>query len=156
MTSEHPVTRDDATLIDVYQHLAWYLDASAAVDRHFSQDPAAHLEELARVAALVRRLDGWQVIVVHRAVLAGASLHEIALAFGEDVDVVASRWQSWARQQRDLWNSYSPADRKAGRAIGLDPGEYAVVAQAIQAEGAEKANRPLDRLSPTGGAADDE
>lgn len=143
MTSKHPLTRADADRISVYEHLRWYTDPTTRPLRTAATSDD-HLEELARVAAIIAQLNGWQALGVHRAVQAGASLPAIADALGEDIHAVAARWSHWAAGQRQLWASYAPADRQAGRAIGLDPAESAVVDEAIQAQ-LRAAESPGDR-----------
>jgi hypothetical protein len=125
MTTERPLTRDDAERISVYHHLAWYSDVSARVGHHNAEDPAVHLEELTRVAELVSMLDGWQAIVVHRAVLTGATLHELVLALGEPADQVVARWRTWSRGQRNLWQRWTAEDpEQAARTLSFDPAQH--------------------------------
>jgi hypothetical protein len=123
MTSDRPLTRDDAEQINVFEHLDWYV--SARVGRHASQDPADHLEQLTRVAELVSRLDGWQAISVHAAVLAGATLHELVLALGEPAEQVVARWRTWSRGQRNLWQRWTAEDpAQAARVLSFDPEQH--------------------------------
>ena len=121
MTSEHPITRRDADRINLYEHLAWYLDV-AARPAHDSTDRLAHLEELARVSVVVWLLDGWQAIEVHKAVRAGATLQEVVLALGEPAEQVVARWRRWSAGQRGLWESWQ-AEGTAHR-LRFDPHEH--------------------------------
>jgi hypothetical protein len=123
-TNERPLTRDDAERINVYQHLAWYSDLPARVGLHASQDPADHLEQLTRVAELVNRLDSWQALGVHRAVLAGASVHELVVALGEPAEQVMARWRGWSQRQRNLWQHWTAEDPQGAQALGFDPDQH--------------------------------
>jgi hypothetical protein len=59
-----------------------------SIRRRGSQDPAEHLEELARVAVLVALMDAWQAITVHTAVIAGATLHQLSSVLGKPAEAV--------------------------------------------------------------------
>lgn len=94
----HPTTRDAAEWIDVYTHLEWLADVTTRREQRTTA--VGHLEEIARTAAVVQRLDGWQGLNVHRAVLAGATLLDLAAAFGEPAAAVVDRYRRWSTGQR--------------------------------------------------------
>jgi hypothetical protein len=87
-----------------------------------------HLEELARTHALAQQLTGWLPLSMHRALLAGATPGEVAVAYGADVATVHKIWLTWANGQRRL----AQAGSAGGPTIGLDAAEYDQVATALE------------------------
>ena len=130
MTTQRPLTHDDADRISVYEHLRWYTDVTARPALN-SPHAADHLEELARVSVAVRLLDGWQAIEIHQAVLTGATLHQITLALGEPAEQVIARWQRWTAGQRDLWERWRVEDPNLAQAMNFDPAEHDQVAATL-------------------------
>lgn len=77
-----------------------------------------HLTELALAAAVVAWWTRWQPIAMHRALVAGASLGEVARAAGVEEGEAYRRWNEWAaRQSRSV---------VAGQ-VGVYPAEVAEV-----------------------------
>lgn len=131
MTSEHPVTRREADGINVFDHLDWYGDVAARIGRRDSDDPDVHLEELARVAVVVRMLDSWQAISVHRATLSGASLQQIAEALGESEASAVDRWREWSARQRWLFEQWTAEDPDAVKILSFNAAEHDQVADIL-------------------------
>jgi hypothetical protein len=87
------------------------------------EKPAAfHLTELALSAAVVAWWSRWQPIAMHRALLAGASLAEVAAATGLSEADAHERWSAWAEQQSQLVI--------AGR-LGVEPEEVAAIRERL-------------------------
>jgi hypothetical protein len=63
---------------------------------------ATELDQVATMAALARRLHGWLPIHLHRALLVGASVAEVAAAAGMHPFDMAVRWREWSNGQRHL------------------------------------------------------
>ena len=89
--------------------MCWRLERSARDE----------LGELACMAALARWLERWQPINIHRALKAGASVGEVAAAFGGSVEETSRAWYQWADGQR-RW--------VPGGKLGITAEEYATVA----------------------------
>lgn len=113
--TDHPVTRSEAEQILFYDHVRWYAAERDRLAGHTNTDPAYHLEVIARAAEIVHQLDGWQAITIHRAVLAGATLSDLAEAFGEPPSDVVDRWQRWSAERRQWWEGgfVPPSDNPA-------------------------------------------
>ena len=83
---------------------------------------------LLRQAALAARMAARAVVSMHRALLAGASLAQVADAAGASSAEAARRWKSWADGQRELGRQVpglgvSERDYlRAAAVIGADPG----------------------------------
>jgi hypothetical protein len=88
-------------------------------------DAGGHLTELALAAAVVSSWTQWQPLTIHRALLSGASLGEVAAATGLDRAEVVRRWTRWASAQASLVIGSRPA---------LDPAEADLVRGRIEAE----------------------
>ena len=71
------------------------------------------LDELATMAALRYWLDAWTPAQIHHALMAGATVDQVAAAIGTDRDDVTRRWHTWSdgqrRLERDLPNLTSHA-----------------------------------------------
>ncbi len=76
---------------------AWV--ASALVD---TETPEAHLDKLATMAALTAWLTRWLPIHIHRALLAGASVEEVADAAGVEFAEATRLWRQWSDGQYAL------------------------------------------------------
>jgi hypothetical protein len=61
-----------------------------------------HLTELALSAAVVAWWSRWQPLSMHRALMAGASLAEVAAAAGCTEPEAYLRWADWAERQAKL------------------------------------------------------
>jgi hypothetical protein len=92
------------------------------------------LRELAVMSRLADWLLRWQPILIHRALLAGASVNELAVASGTEVAVVVSKWRRWAQGQRRLYESNGGPSPSAIR-LGLGPNEFDRVAALLEANG---------------------
>jgi len=115
-----PVTFADAQQHNPFTLLMELRDHVLAVDADGSQpeDGRHHLTELALSAAVVDWWSRWQPITMHRALLAGASLAEVAAAAGTTEADVASRWSAWStRQERLVINGRPSIDPDEGAAI---------------------------------------
>lgn len=77
------------------------------------------LAELAHMSALATWLRRWQPMHIHRALLAGAPLEDVAAAFGDSPRETFCCWHEWASGQRDLVIAGKP---------GITEEEYAEVA----------------------------
>ncbi|WP_163511396.1 hypothetical protein [Fodinicola acaciae] len=86
---------------------------------------AEELEELAVMSTLVSWLVRWSPITMHRALLAGATVEQVAAAAGDTVAAVAERWQRWAAGQRHL--------NQTNQKFGMPPAEYDKVAELLAA-----------------------
>lgn len=84
------------------------------------------LEELAVMSALRAWLERWTPGMVHRALLAGATVAEVAAAAGTDSSGLADLWVPWAERQRDLWVQTQ---------LGVSPAEFATVGAVFSAAG---------------------
>jgi hypothetical protein len=94
---------------------------------------ADELRELAVMSRLADWLLRWQPILIHRAMLAGAGVAEVAVASGTEVAVVASKWRRWAQGQRRLYESNGGPSPAAIR-LGLGPDEFDRVAALLEEE----------------------
>ncbi|WP_163507683.1 hypothetical protein [Fodinicola acaciae] len=83
------------------------------------------LEELAVMSTLVSWLVRWSPITMHSALLAGATVEQVAAAARETADAVAQRWQCWAAGQRHL--------NETNQKFGMPPEEYDRVAALLAA-----------------------
>lgn len=112
--------------------------------------PSYHMRQAALESVIAERMRINAAISIHRAVLAGASVDELARAVGASAAEIAERWHAWADDQRGL-NAQYPG-------VGVSARDYARAAATLQAgqghlgaastSGAEHANwspRPLDR-----------
>lgn len=63
---------------------------------------ATELDQVATMAALAGWLRSWLPINIHRALLAGATVAEVAAASGLDPFEVSVRWREWSDGQRHL------------------------------------------------------
>jgi hypothetical protein len=145
MTSEHPVTYDEAAempLTDVlnrYQALndrdtmarsiatlkargVWDADRSLNPEDCAPLTAAEHLELLALGEALARYYR--HPVQVHHAVMAGVTWEQIAAATGGDPDQARERYLAWARSQRKLREQFPDG------AIGFSEDEYAAAVEA--------------------------
>jgi len=75
-----------------------------------------HLTQLALSAAVVSWWSRWQPTSMHRALVAGSTLAEVAAAAGATEDETFARWSAWAERQTRLWLRGEPR-------LGLDPAE---------------------------------
>jgi hypothetical protein len=92
-----------------------------------------HLRAVALESMLVDRLQARITVGVHHALMAGASLSEVAETVGLEPGQVAMRWMVWARGQRQL--------RACSGLLGLGEDDYARVAAVIDAGGVGGAGR---------------
>ena len=105
-----------------------------AVARHWAEPMCLRLErsardelsELACMSALAQWLARWQPINIHRALLKGASVEDVAAAFGGSADETARAWYQWADGQR-RWST--------GGRLGLTAGEYEKISAIFTAAG---------------------
>lgn len=79
-----------------------------------SPERVDELRELAVMSRLADWLLRWQPILIHRAVLAGASAEDVAAAAGCELAEIASRWREWAEGQRRLAESTAATDTPLG------------------------------------------
>ncbi|MGH3500942.1 MAG: hypothetical protein ACRDQA_08620 [Nocardioidaceae bacterium] len=92
---------DAAEAMNAYELASWWGDR-LGLPHAEDREAADELCELAVMSALRAWLGRWQPIHIHRAILAGASLAEVAEAMGVDPVAVAARWRAWADGQRQL------------------------------------------------------
>jgi hypothetical protein len=83
-----------------------------------------HVRQAALETVIADRMRIRAVISIHRALLAGASMDEIAHVLGSSRADVAQRWRSWADGQRALRAQYP--------GLGLGLGEYERVAALVE------------------------
>ena len=84
---------------------------------------AEELEELAVMSTLASWLVRWSPITMHSALLAGATVEQVAAAARDTAEAVAQRWQQWAAGQRHL--------NETNRKFGMPPQEYDQVAELL-------------------------
>lgn len=131
MSTQKPATFDEAYELGAYPLAVMWSDTT-----RWSAGPMPLEEELAELAvmsALVRWLDGWRPVNVHRAILGGATVEQVVAAHGGTLQEVADAWTRWADGQRDL-------RERLGR-FGITGDEYgrvaAVFATALGRDGGE-------------------
>jgi hypothetical protein len=91
--------------------------------------PHPHLAELALSAAVIAWWSRWQPLMIHRALLAGASLAEVSAAAGQGEHEIVERWTAWADQQQALLICGRPA---------VDPAAVAIVRARLAHERRER------------------
>ncbi|MGH3238400.1 MAG: hypothetical protein ACRDOH_35115 [Streptosporangiaceae bacterium] len=122
--------------VDAYQRA---VDTATAAELAGGGDAAFHLRQVALEAVIERRIAVRAVISIHRALLAGARVPQIARATGLSGSQVAARWAAWAGGQVRL-------HERTG--LGMAPEEYGRAAAVIAAcggvlpDGAVRADRP--------------
>lgn len=88
-------------------------------------DPRAHqdhaLRELAMAAAVVATWSGWLAIDVHRALLNGADLGDVAAAMGRTAPEVFEVWLPWVEGQVGLWHTSVQPGSGYEWPIGVSP-----------------------------------
>jgi hypothetical protein len=82
--------------VDAYQRA---VDAASVAALTGGGDAGFHLRLAALEAVIERRMAVYAVVSIHRALLAGASMTQIAQATGLSQDQVAARWAAWAEGQ---------------------------------------------------------
>jgi hypothetical protein len=119
-TDEPPLTFAAAEQHNAYALLTELHDHALTFDVEGKRpsDPKHHLAELALSAAVVAWWSRWQPITMHRALLAGANLAEVAAAAGTTEAEAYTQWSGWADTQSELII--------AGRR-GVDPDEAAAI-----------------------------
>lgn len=70
-------------------------------------DRDGQLDEVATMAALSWWMTHWLPISVHRALMAGASIEEVAEASGMQFAQVTNAWRTWADGQRSLQSEHA-------------------------------------------------
>lgn len=99
-----------------------YFDAELAGD-----DSAGWwLRQAARESVIAARMSARAAVSVHRALLAGATLAQVADAAGVSNAEAAERWRSWADGQREL------ARQLPG--LGISERDYRLAAAAVSAD----------------------
>src|SRR2546429_4133290 len=93
-----PLTFAEAEAHNPFALLSELHDHAMALRLH-EKPPTFHLTELALSAAVVAWWSRWQPIAMHRALLAGASLAEVAAAAGTTEAEAYNRWNEWADVQ---------------------------------------------------------
>lgn len=101
-------------------------DAASADELTGRGSAAYYLRRAALEAVIARRMRIRTVISIHRALLAGISVGEIAHVLGSSHADIAECWRSWADEQRGL-NAQCPG-------LGLGEREYDQVAAVIGAD----------------------
>lgn len=86
-------------------------------------DAGYYLQQVALQNTVAERMQTGATIDIHRALVAGAALAEVAHVLGVRVTEVAGRWRTWAEGQRRL------RDRCPGLGLGRD--EYEQVAAVL-------------------------
>jgi hypothetical protein len=81
-------------LTELYEH--------TMTDDLQGQPPEYHLTELSLMAAVVAWWSRWQPITMHRALVAGAGLADVAIAAGTTEAEAYHRWSAWADVQSKL------------------------------------------------------
>lgn len=117
-TVQNPRTFIDAESLNGYAVLTLLHDHAMRLNDSGERTDEAdhHLTELALSAAVVSWWSRWQPISMHRALVAGSTLAEVAAAVGSTEDETYDRWSVWAEQQTRLWLRGAPH-------TGLDPAE---------------------------------
>lgn len=95
--------------------------------RPVDQDTHSVVEELAVMSALGQWLRQRVPGTMHRALLSGVDVEQVANATGLNSADVLVEWTRWALQQRELYEQKPPGDRS----IGLSLDEYERVREAI-------------------------
>jgi hypothetical protein len=98
-----------------------------------------YLRQAALEAVIERRIAAHAVISIHRALLAGAAVPQIAQATGLSPGQVAARWAAWACGQVRL---------RERTGTGMAPEEYQRAAAAITACGAALPDRAVPAGQP--------
>ncbi len=111
------VTFTEAAAHNPFSLLTELHDQAMALRLH-EKPSTFHLTELALSAAVVAWWSRWQPIAMHRALVAGASLSEVAAAAGTSEAETYQRWNEWGEQQSRLVI--------AGR-VGVDAAEVAEI-----------------------------
>jgi hypothetical protein len=107
-----------ALLIELHEH-AMTFDAEG----RRPDNPRHHLAELALSSAVLSWWSRWQPISIHRALIAGASLTDVAAAAGTTEAEAYERWSEWAtRQEQTIINGQR----------GVAPAEVAAIRARIQ------------------------
>ncbi len=112
-----PVTFTEAEAHNPFALLTELRDHAMAL-RLEEKPPTFHLTELALSAAVVAWWSRWQPIAMHRALLAGTSLSEVAAAIGATEAEAYGRWSEWADRQAQLVIAERP---------GIEPDEVATI-----------------------------
>jgi len=86
------------------------------------------LEQAALESAIAARMAARAVVSIHRSLLAGATLAQVADAAGTSSAEVARRWMSWADGQREL------ARQVPG--LGISERDYLLAAAVVSADAA--------------------
>lgn len=117
--------------LGTWQAMAVYraaFTAARAAELAGDGQPAYHVRQASLELVIAERMRTNAAISIHRAVLAGASVDELAHAVGVSVGEVTERWRAWAEEQRSL-NADCPG-------VGVsEERDYARVAAALQAQG---------------------
>lgn len=109
--------------VDAYQRA---VGTASAAELAGGGDAAFHLRQAALETVIERRMAVHAVISIHRALLAGAPVTQVARATGLSPGQVAARWAAWADGQVRL-------GERTG--IGMTRQEYERAAAAITACG---------------------
>lgn len=91
------------------------------------QGSQSAVEELAVMSALGQWLRQWVPGTMHRALLNGADVEQVANATGFNSAGVLVEWTRWALQQRELYEQTPPGERR----VGLTLDEYERVRETI-------------------------
>lgn len=92
-------TFDEAKQESAYNLARQWLDLTF---RFEDLSAASELDEVAVMAALASWLTRWLPIHIHRSLIAGASIEEVAAAAGIEFSEVTRRWREWSDGQRQL------------------------------------------------------
>jgi hypothetical protein len=111
--AEAEVHNPYAVLVELHDH---------ALSRTAEAPATFHLTELALSAAAVAWWSRWQPISMHRALVAGANLTDVAKAIGTTEADAYQRWSDWADAQAELIIN--------GRQ-GVDPAEVTAVRERL-------------------------
>jgi hypothetical protein len=118
-----PVTFAEAEVLGAFELAQQWADqVSWPVDRSAPDE----LAKLACMSALARWLIRWQPILIHRAILAGATLPDVVAALGASQGEAFRYWHSWATRQRHVIIGGKP---------GVTAAEYEVVKNAFAIPG---------------------
>lgn len=86
-----------ALLLELHEHAT-----TVATGAERAQDRDHYLGELALSAAVVAWWSRWQPLMMHKALVGGASLQEVAAAAGVTEVEAHHSWSTWAEQQAEL------------------------------------------------------
>lgn len=77
----------------------WVDDPAHSLAHRYRYDPAVQIDELATMAALADWLTRWLPTAIHRALLAGATVAQVAKAINMRPQQVTWTWECWSNRQ---------------------------------------------------------